>query len=51
MIDAEISFAQAKAVAAPSPARRLPRLVGLGLAGMISASLWAGLALAVAHIL
>jgi hypothetical protein len=51
MIDAEMSFTQVDVVATPARARRLPRLAGLGLAGVISAGLWAVLAVAAVHIL
>lgn len=53
MIDAKISFAQAEAVAptAPTPGRRLPPLMGLGLAAIASAGLWGMLAMAVSHLL
>jgi hypothetical protein len=51
MIDADMSLVRAKALATPSRATRLPRLLGLGLAGMISVGLWASLAFAVSHIL
>jgi hypothetical protein len=51
MIDAKMSFARVEAVATPSRDSRLPRLVGLGLAALVSAALWGALATTVAHLL
>lgn len=49
MIEAKISFAQVEAVA-PTRARRLPPLLGLGMGAIISAGLWGALALTVSRI-
>lgn len=50
MIEAKISFAQVD-VATPAAAKRLPRLLGLGMAAIVSAGLWSALVLAATHIL
>lgn len=50
MIEAKISFAQVDAPA-PTAVRRLPRMLGLGLAAVVSAGLWGVLVMAATHIL
>lgn len=50
MIDAKISFAEVHVVA-PTRAKRLPPLVGLGMGAIISMSLWGFVTLAVSRIL
>lgn len=48
MIDAEMTFVSVDA-AAPARGKRMAPLVGLSLAAVLSAGLWAGLALTVSH--
>jgi hypothetical protein len=49
MIDAEMTFVSVDA-AAPTRGKRMAPLVGLGLGAIVSASLWAALALTVARL-
>ncbi|NQE62028.1 hypothetical protein [Caulobacter sp. RHG1] len=50
MIDAEMTFVSVDA-AAPSRGKRMAPLLGLGLGAVVSAGLWAALALTVSHLL